>query len=302
MEIKFRPTKVEELFGQQHLHDLIKKWLANPETIPQSLLIHGPYGTGKTSIARILAESLVSNPGDINEMNAAASRGIDDVRAIAEDTAFHALGKAKVYIIDELHQMTPAAQQALLKVIEEPKPGTYFILCTTDYEKLVPMIRSRCSKIQVHSLGEPDAMALIDHVGGKDLAPNIKYDIFLASDGHARDIVKMVGMAQVQPRTVSAIATNIRNAQEMLAGWLSGQVNDATPLLQIDDQGAKLLADSVCDNPLLYLSLYNQHAFTIYSALLKARADGTLYLISHKQRLQQILMLRYEIGLYNKPV
>lgn len=293
MDIKFRPTKVEELFGQQHLHDLLRKWLDQPDTIPQSLLIHGPYGTGKTSIARILADRLVSNPTDINEMNAAASRGIDDVRAIAEDTAFHALGKAKVYIIDELHQMTPAAQQALLKVIEEPKPDTYFILCTTDYEKLVPMIRSRCSKIQVNPLGEQDAMALIDHVGGKDLAPNIKYDIFLASDGHARDIVKMVGMAQVQPRTVSAIATNIRNAQEMLAGWLNGTVNDPSPLLQVDEQGAKMLADNVCDNPFSYLMPYQHHLFSIYTNLLKSRADGTLYLVSHKQRLQQIVMLRY---------
>ena len=116
----FRPDDLGKIFGQDHLLELLVSWLEDVSKIPRSILFSGGYGTGKTSIARIFANHLVSNKIDIKEINAADARGIDDVRGWAESAKFSPLGeKAKVYIIDELHMMTGSAQSALLKVIEE---------------------------------------------------------------------------------------------------------------------------------------------------------------------------------------
>ncbi len=134
--------------------------------VRQAYLFAGPRGTGKTSLARIVAKALNCEQGptatpckecnscrtiaagtslDVIEMDAASQRGIDDVREIRERVILQPVeGRYKVYILDEAHQLTDAAFNALLKLIEEPPPHLVFIFCTTDLAKMLPTVRSRC--------------------------------------------------------------------------------------------------------------------------------------------------------------
>src|SRR5436309_4249386 len=162
---KYRPQTFEEVVGQE----AVVRTLTNAiETgrVRQAYLFAGPRGTGKTSLARILAKGLNCAQGptptpdkvchacvaiangtslDVVEMDAASQRGIDDIREIRERVVLQpAEGRYKVYILDEAHQLTDAAWNALLKLIEEPPPHLLFVFCTTDLGKVLPTVRSRC--------------------------------------------------------------------------------------------------------------------------------------------------------------
>jgi DNA polymerase-3 subunit gamma/tau len=162
---KYRPLDFDEVVGQ----DAVTRTLRNAierDQIRQAYLFAGPRGTGKTSLARILAKCLNCEQGptatpdktcnscrtiaagtslDVIEMDAASQRGIDDIREIREHVILQPVeGRYKVYILDEAHQLTDAAFNALLKLIEEPPPHLVFVFCTTDLGKMLPTVRSRC--------------------------------------------------------------------------------------------------------------------------------------------------------------
>jgi DNA polymerase III subunit gamma/tau len=162
---KYRPLDFDEVVGQ----DAVVRTLRNAierDQIRQAYLFAGPRGTGKTSVARILAKCLNCEQGptaspdktcnscrtiaagtslDVIEMDAASQRGIDDIREIREHVILQPVeGRYKVYILDEAHQLTDAAFNALLKLIEEPPPHLVFVFCTTDLGKMLPTVRSRC--------------------------------------------------------------------------------------------------------------------------------------------------------------
>src|SRR5438874_1614554 len=162
---KYRPQTFEEVVGQE----AVVRTLTNAITqgkVRQAYLFAGPRGTGKTSLARILAKAVNCEHGptatpdntchaclaiaagtslDVIEMDAASQRGIDDIREIRERVVLQPVeGRMKVYILDEAHQLTDAAWNALLKLIEEPPPHLLFVFCTTELQKVLPTVRSRC--------------------------------------------------------------------------------------------------------------------------------------------------------------
>jgi DNA polymerase-3 subunit gamma/tau len=162
---KYRPQSFEDVVGQEAVVRTLKNAIA-ADSVRQAYLFAGPRGTGKTSMARILAKGLNCAQGptttpdgtchacvaiangtslDVIEMDAASQRGIDDIREIRDRVVLQPVeGRYKVYILDEAHQLTDAAWNALLKLIEEPPPHLVFVFCTTDLSKVLPTVRSRC--------------------------------------------------------------------------------------------------------------------------------------------------------------
>jgi DNA polymerase III gamma/tau subunit len=141
---KYRPEHFRDVIGQDHIVKAISGALEAGK-VAHAYLLSGPRGTGKTTIARIIATSLGTSVNDIYEMDAASNRGIDDVREIRESVRTIPFdSKYKIYILDEVHMFTKDAWNALLKTIEEPPKHVIFILATTELEKVPETIISRC--------------------------------------------------------------------------------------------------------------------------------------------------------------
>jgi DNA polymerase-3 subunit gamma/tau len=141
---KYRPESFDQVFGQEHIVKVLKGSL-ELGNIGHAYLFSGPRGTGKTTMARILAKELECSETDIIEIDAASNRGIDDIRQLREGV--HSLpfsSPYKMYIIDEVHMLTKEAFNALLKTLEEPPAHVIFVLATTELHKVLPTVVSRC--------------------------------------------------------------------------------------------------------------------------------------------------------------
>ncbi len=145
--LKYRPKTIDELDLASVRERL--KLIVDQKKFSHAYLFSGPRGTGKTSAARIMAKAAGISPLDILEMDAASSRGIDDIRELRERIGLSpAAGEKKCYIIDEVHMLTAEAFNALLKTLEEPPPHVIFFLCTTEPAKLPATVTSRCAAVQ----------------------------------------------------------------------------------------------------------------------------------------------------------
>ena len=172
----YRPTTFDEVAGQQHIVRTIKNALATRK-IAHAYLFAGPRGTGKTTMAKLLAKALNCEHGigcqcnecknciainegthpDVLEIDAASNNGVDEIRDLIDRVKYGTiLGKYKVYIIDEVHMMTPGAFNALLKTLEEPPEHVIFILATTEPHKILPTILSRCQRYDFSKVSDHD--------------------------------------------------------------------------------------------------------------------------------------------------
>ncbi|MBI4691855.1 MAG: DNA polymerase III subunit gamma/tau [Candidatus Terrybacteria bacterium] len=151
---KYRPKSFDEVLGQDHIVGILKN-AVKLGRISHAYLFSGPRGTGKTSVARILAKEAGCSEMDLIEIDAASSRGIDEIRVLRE--AVHLApfqSPVKVYIIDEVHMLTKEAFNALLKTLEEPPKHVIFILATTELEKVPETIISRCQNFSFYKIPE----------------------------------------------------------------------------------------------------------------------------------------------------
>ncbi len=213
--LKYRPQTFEEVAGQSVIVRTLKNALAN-DKLAHAYLFAGPRGTGKTSMARLLAKALNCEEGvghqcnhcsnctsisdgshpDVVEIDAASNNGVDQVRDLIEKVTYAPLkGRYKVYIIDEVHMMTDAAFNALLKTIEEPPEDVIFILCTTEPYKVLPTILSRCQRFDFGKIPEDDMEKKLIEILQNE---NATYDtkalrlVMKLADGGMRDALSIL--------------------------------------------------------------------------------------------------------------
>ncbi len=220
---KWRPQRFADVCGQDAVVQTLRQAVSQGR-VAHAYLFCGPRGTGKTTAARILAKALNCegldpakgpNDGDpdntcsfckdvsegraldLIEMDAASHRGIDDVRSMQERVfgAGPARGRAKVYIIDEVHMLTDFAFNALLKTLEEPAPWAYFVLCTTEPHKVLATIVSRCQRFDFRRIAPRDVQARLQTVcegEGYECDPQALSAIARATGGSVRDALNIL--------------------------------------------------------------------------------------------------------------
>lgn len=172
--IKHRPQALAEVVGQSEVVEQLSNRLST-NTMPHAMMFSGGSGTGKTTVARILAGCLHVSDNDYIEMNAANARGIDTIRDIANKMNLKPLGGGKrMYVIDEAHQLTTAAQNSILKLLEDCPAHCYFLLLTSEPSKLIKAIETRCTPFKFNSVGSSDMLGLLKSVLKKEAPKNKK--------------------------------------------------------------------------------------------------------------------------------
>jgi len=167
---KYRPKLLKEIAGNAPTVSALRA-LMEREDMPHTLLFTGPSGCGKTTLARIVAARLKCSEYDLQEMNTADFRGIDTVRDVVRQMHLCPMnGPVRVFLLDECHSLTKDAQHALLKALEDTPKHVYFLLATTDPEKLLPTIKTRCVTFEVKGLRDSEMLGLLSGVVVKEKA------------------------------------------------------------------------------------------------------------------------------------
>lgn len=213
---KYRPIQFSQIVGQEHIKRLLKNALEK-RMISHAYIFAGPRGTGKTTTARLLAKSLnceknqysepcnecasckaIDNGShlDVIELDAASNRGIDEIRKIRDGVNFSpAMGKYKVYIIDEVHMLTREAFNALLKTLEEPPEHVVFVLATTNPEKIPPTIMSRCQVLEFKNIPTEEIVSRLREIStieGFDISDAALIKIAKKASGGLRDALSIL--------------------------------------------------------------------------------------------------------------
>src|SRR5436190_5146403 len=254
--LKYRPQRFRDVVGQEHVTQTLANAIQQ-KRIAHAYLFCGPRGTGKTTIARIFAKSLNCTGGpqvdfddddsrcreiaegrslDVLEIDGASNRGIEEIRELRETVKYApASSKFKIYIIDEVHMLTKEAFNALLKTLEEPPAHVKFMFATTEPEKVLPTILSRCQRFDLRRI---PIKLIVDHLRMIAAKEKVTIDepalhaIARGADGGMRDaesaldqLISFCGNAIVEPDVLSMFGlTSQAQLLSLSAGLLNGEV------------------------------------------------------------------------------
>ena len=190
---KYRPAEFDDMVGNESTIKALRKELENGSHV---FLMTGPAGCGKTTLARIMAKEVGAGELSIREINSAENRGIDTAREIMEQMRFSPVdGNSLVWILDEMHMITNAGQNALLKALEEVPETVYFFLCTTDPQKLIKPLVSRCSVINVKPLTDDEMTYLLKRTARSEkikMSDEVYEQICEIAQGGSRKALKLL--------------------------------------------------------------------------------------------------------------
>ena len=232
--VKYRPATFEDMVGHKAVVSSVRGQLEK-EDKPKAWLFTGQSGIGKTTIARVLAKAFGATVTGIIEQNSANIRGIDGVRALTKQTLFKTPGSpVTVVILDECHQLTTDAQNALLKALEDTPAHVYYILCTTEPEKLIETVRQRCLQYKFGPLIPEEAELLLWTVAEKEnltLTDEIAQAIVARSNGSPRLTLNML-------EKVAPVCPDYHQVLELIDGMaqdnaIDGQANVGLTILDM---------------------------------------------------------------------
>ena len=293
---KYRPQKLEEVVGQEHIKQALSNAI-NLGKISHAYLFTGPRGTGKTSTARILAKSLncvngptvepcgkctscvdITNsvPIDVIEIDAASNRKVEDAQNILEKIQYVPVnGKYKIYIIDEVHMLTNTAFNALLKTLEEPPKNVVFILATTESHKVLDTIKSRCQRFDFRRITTDDIAKHLRYISDKEkinISDGALYSIAKNSAGGMRDSIALLDQVSILGESKEITEDDINN----LLGRLSFDVlyEMAEKIIQSDSINAIKLLEKVYNSGNEPVQILNNLMYYFKNLLIVKNCDN----------------------------
>lgn len=187
---RYRPTLLKHIIGQPETVKVLKEMIEN-NRVPHAIMLSGPTGVGKTTIARILQTKLKCDDTDFFEINCATNGGVDKIREVQTRTGCAALktGGSRIWYFDEAHKLSGGSQEGSLKMLEDVPPHVYFILATSDPDKIIKTVRGRCTELKLRKLTETELAQVVNSVlekESKQISMPVLSVLTEAADGSAR--------------------------------------------------------------------------------------------------------------------
>jgi DNA polymerase-3 subunit gamma/tau len=312
---KYRPRVLEDVVGQEVpvkiISNVLKRFAANNcnvEFLPNCIILEGEYGSGKTTLARILARYLnCETAGPVHacgeckscqdiehdrsrnlvEVDAASNRGISEINTLKERTGYKVPGRVMTIVLDEVHQLSKDAWSALLKTLEESQRNVMWVLCTTDSQKILDTIRSRSTVLHVNTVTPTIAAERIKSVA---ITEQIEIDdqtagtIAFISKGHMRDCLQLLETASGLSDSPVVTLNEVYSAANLTSSELV--ISFVNSFYSADEAGINNFIQTYVDSP---ATIIKSATFSVHSSIVQVAANDPVPL-ADKLLLTQLLI------------